>query len=149
MAHFWKAQDLGFHLVPISRGLGHARNAIFEAGSTKIGTRTLASKFSMHLGDLEYSTVGLLESSNSELSIEPKKSSCQRVYDNQQSILMSISPHFWHFFVELSLILAKFWHQNWTSSARSRPQTDWQLDFLGLIESSEYELSYYSTVECS
>ena len=100
MAYFWKAQDLGFHLVPISRGLGHAHKAIFEAVSTKIGTRTLASNFSMHLGDLEHSTVGLLESSNSELSIVPKKSSCQRVYDHQQSILLSFSAHFEHFFME-------------------------------------------------
>ena len=86
MAYFWKAQDLGFHLVPISRGLGHAHKAIFEAGSTKIGTRTLASNFSMHLGDLEYSLVGLLESSNSELSIEPKKSSCQSVCGLQRAL---------------------------------------------------------------
>ena len=141
MAHFWKAQDLGFHLVPISRVEGHAHNAIFEAGSTKIRTRTLASNFSMHLGDLEHLTVGSLESSYSELSIEPKKSSCQRVHDNQQSILLSSSAHFGHLLVEKSQILAKFWHQNWTSSARWRPQTNWQLDFLGSIESSEYELS--------
>ena len=35
MTHNQKAQDLGFHLVPISRGLRHANNQIFEAGSTK------------------------------------------------------------------------------------------------------------------
>ena len=47
MTQFWKAQKLGFHLGTISRGLGHVRKANHGTGSSKMGTRTLQSIFSM------------------------------------------------------------------------------------------------------